>query len=174
MDISRAVKHAENISNAIKRLPKHVRTPITVNWYAKRILDDAHKELMKKCIPFFNRIVKEIQMTVESFNKKEIEEIKTRKEYVEKKLSEATQCKENDGKKHKIIEEIEELERRGVNHIEKVVLDRQKTKHLIDFLFESPDCNGDGKRALSKFIELTFDKKAGDKTDAYEKILRLL
>lgn len=174
MDISRAVKHAESISNVIKKLPRHVRCPITINWYAKRVLDDAHKELMKKCIPFLSRIVKEIQTSVQNFNKKEIDEIKSRKEYIEKKLAEAEQCKENDRKKHTVIAEIEGLEKIGINQVEKIVLDTEKTKKIIDFLFESQDCNGDGKKALSKFLELTFDKKASDKTDAYEKILRLL
>lgn len=173
MDISRSLEHLKNVKNSLKRLPKHSRCQITQTWHSKKALEEAHSEILRKSIPFLAKVVKETKLFIQSFDEKKNEEIVARKDYIMNKLKEAKENKEIEGKKSKIIAEIEELEKIGIQKIEKLVIDKDKMRVIIDYLFENMNC-GEKSNDLERFVELIFDREASNRTDAYEKIIQIL
>lgn len=174
MDITTSVESCKNIIETLKSFPKHRRCPLTVQWRPKKLLENAHSEMLRKCIPFINKIVKDMRNTLNALENGGLAEIESRKAFVQKKLDEAKQCREAQTKRNQIVKEIERLEKMNAPKIRKVVLDDVKSGKIIDYLFEN-DINVDctGKTNVSDFIELTYDKTASRKTDSYDKILQL-
>lgn len=173
MNIFDSLQSVEKIKETLKKFPKHTRTPIIEEWYPKSVLEEANKELLRKCIPFTNKIMKEIKSSIDNFDKDTIERIQSRKEYIQKQLEEARKDREVQNKKRKIISEIEDLEKLNIQPFEKIVLDERKSLSIIEYLFESCECSG-GNEILKNFIDLTFEKNVSNKIESYEKILQIL
>lgn len=172
MDISSSLESCKNIIETLKNFPKHKRYPLTVQWHPKKTLENAHSEMLRKCIPFINKIIKELKNSLNSYDQGGLVEIESRKIYIQKKLEEAKQSREAQTKRNLIISEIEKLEKMNIPKINKIVLDEKKSNLVIEYLFEN-DIGTDNRSNISDFIELIYDKTAIKKTDAYDKILQL-
>lgn len=173
MDIRQALESAEHIAEILKRFPRHPRCPHIEERYPRRVLVEAHTEILRKCLPFFAKITKEAKAFIQNFDDKAFENVLSRKEYIESKLAETRSDFHEQNRKTKIISEIESLEKANIQRFEKFAIDEAKSAAIIDYLFEScEDCSG--LRTLENFVELSYDRNAGERTDSYEKILQLL
>ncbi|ELA41829.1 uncharacterized protein VICG_01181 [Vittaforma corneae ATCC 50505] len=173
MNIRQALDSSENILKTLKKFPKHSRCPHVEERYPRRVLVEAHTEILRKCLPLFAKITKEAKAFVQNFDQKALENVASRKEYIESKIAEARSDFHEQTRKNKIISEIESLEKVNIQKFERLVVDEAKSAAIIDYIFEScEECSG--LRVLENFIELTYDRNAGERTDSYEKILQLL
>lgn len=172
MNISSALLSSDNILLLLKKQIEHPRCPPIEEVHSKRELDEAHGETLRKCMPFIQKIVKEAKVYIQNFNEeKSFENVISRRNYVEAQLLNAKESFKDQEEKNKIISQIENLEKTSLQKYEKIVIDEANSIQIIDFLFENcEDCFG--LPVLSNFIELTFDRTAGDKTESYEKILQ--
>lgn len=173
MNIYNSLQSAEKIKEILGRFPKHPRQPPIEEWYSKSVLEEANKELLRKCIPFTNKIIKEIKSSIDDFDADAIKRIETRRDYIQKQLEEARKDKEVQNKKRKIISEIEALEKLNIQPFEKIVIDEMKSLSIIEYLFESRESSG-GNEILKNFIEFTFERNTSNRIDSYEKILQIL
>lgn len=174
MDISSSLQSCKNIIETIKGFPKHKRYPLVIEWHPKKNLEITHSEILRKCIPFINKIIKDLKNSLNSSQQCSLEEILSRKAYIQKKLEEAKHLQEIQSRRSHIIKEIDKLEKMGIPKSEKIILDEKTSNLLIEYLFEN-ELNTDAsfKSRIEDFIELTFDRNANKKTDAYDKILQL-
>lgn len=173
MDLSGALGSVRSIRKIIGKLPKHRKCPPVVDRHPRWVLEEAHAETLKRCLPFFARIIKEAKAYLETADEKGLEEAMLRKKYVYEKLEEAKSEFQEQTKKNELIAQIEALEKTNVKKFEKIIVDEEKSKKIIEYLFESNN-ESSGMKGLKNLIELTFDKTAVDKTDAYEKILQMM
>jgi len=173
MNISTALEGAANILKTLKALPKHTRCPPIIDRYPRLVINEAHAETLRRCLPFFSRIMKEVKSYHQTFDEGKLEKAVERMSYVETKLEDARQDLQEQAKKNGLIAEIEKLEKTNVKKFQKTVIDEEKSMKIIEYLFESCEDSA-GMKVLERLVDLTFDRAASDKTDAYEKILHML
>jgi hypothetical protein len=171
MDISIALNSCKNIKVALGKLPNFNRNPIKEDFIPKRQLDECQSVIIKNCYSFLCKIIKDLKATL---CKNDLSEIKNRKEFILKKLKEANQSRELLNERNVIIKEIVKLE--NIKRIEKVILSENESMEIITRLFEENDDIDSGINCLElgEFVELTYDKVANRKTEAYMKILQML
>lgn len=175
MDISESLSSATKIKEVLEAFPKHKRLPPIEEFYPVRRLLEARREILMKCIPFLNKVGKEIKMYVEEFGDKFFENIESRKNYIEGKLQESKAEKENQNKKIQLIQEIEKLEKSAPPSLEKITFDEDRSMDIIEYLHEhSYDINYELKDVLKDLVGLTYDKSCSNKAESYEKIISLL
>lgn len=176
MDISESLKSAAKVKSILEAFPKHRRLPPIEELHPVRRLEEARQEVLMKCIPFLNKVGREIKSYAEGFDDRFFENIKSRKNYIESKLEESKAEVASQSKRARLIHDIERLEKNNSHTIERIVFDEEKSMRVIKYLHEQSYnyANYDLKDILESLIGLVYDRNCSDRVESYEKIMNLL